>query len=298
MANINLIEHQYKEILSDLNPKEVEAYIEALTEKLIETYPTATSYFFNIERYKQIDDSIKECTEFYKSKYPSVIAYEYGSKYHELNKKYGIETEKAYYSFMKYELAHVVDLIGNIIIKVKYLLSSVYSYYIYMLYMKWELLIEEVGFSEEDLEPFHDIIYNKNATNFHGNKALDVVNSFIKLELKEVETYINFFYQYPKFTYDETAPEEVIEIIDSYNEIRSEGYNYIKILEELKEEPFKDGIESLAKIETDSSYIKDSEAYYNNRLNYYKSNAPSYNFETFEIILPNTETTKGVGNND
>ena len=297
MANLNKIEQEYKEILYDLKPKEIEAYIESITKKLIETYPTATSDSFNAERYKKLNKNLEDFTEFYKTKYPSVIAYEYGAKYNEVNNKYLFETEKAFYLLLKAEISNLVNTIGRIVVNFRYFFSSMFRYYNYMLHMRTELLKEEIGFSEEDLEPFQEIIYNKNATNFHGNKALNIINTLIEMELEEVESFIKMFIQYPKVVYDETTPKEIEEIIDSYNYIRSEGYKYIKQLEDLKADPFKEGIELIAEVETkgSSSWIKDLEAFYDRRIKWLKEYAPSYNFETFEIILPNAEESESEG---
>jgi len=299
MANLYSIEKEYKEVLLELKPNEVEAYIEAINKKLIETYPTATSDVFNFEQYKKLNKNLEEVTSFLKSKYPNVVAFEYGSKFNELNKKYSFETERAFYLLFRNEIAYYVEMIGRIIADVKYLFSSMYRYYNYMLHMRTELLKEEVGFSEEDLEPFNDIIYNRNATNFHGNKALSIVNNFIELEFEELEKFISKFTTYPKVIYDETTSEEVKKIIDSYNNIRNEGYNYIKKVEEIKANPFKEAIEIMAEVETkgSSSWTTDLEAYYNSRINWHKEYAPSYNFETFEIVLPSAKD-KGAVTND
>ena len=81
MANLNKINKDYQGILLDLKPEEVEAYIIAVNKKIIETYPTATSDSFNVERFNKLSDNLEETTDFLKTKYPSIIGFEYGSKY-------------------------------------------------------------------------------------------------------------------------------------------------------------------------------------------------------------------------
>ena len=286
MANLNKIEQDYKDILYNLKPEEIEAYIEALAKKLFETYPTATSDIFEIGKYNKLNKNLEEFTDFYKSKYPSIVGYEYGAKFNELNKKYALETGKAFYLMLRYEITHLTNTIGRITIDLKYFFSSIFRYYYYMIHMKTDLLIEEVGFTEEDLEPFHDVIYNNDISSFYGKKALEIVTTYIEIELKAVESYINAFKEYPEVIYEEeNTSEELIEIIDSYNKIRTEGYEYIKQLEELKEDPFKEVIEIIAESMYTPKNIDNPEAFHEERINNIKANAPTYNFKTFELEL-------------
>ena len=294
MVNLNKLNKDYQEILLDLKPEEVEAYIEAVNKKIIETYPTATSDYFNVERFNKLSDNLEETTDFLKTKYPSIIGFEYGSKYAELNKKYFNETEKAFYLLWNYELTNLFNLIQENIINIDYFLTSIYLYYNYWLHMKENLVINEVGVPEEEIDSLTDYIYNfENRTSFQGLRALNMVNTFIELNLEQLEIYIEKFKKYPKIVYDDDTSEEVKSIVDNINKIHEEGHEYINKLEELKANPFKKGIEII--IESENKV--DSELGFNinqkKRLEEKIAEAPSYNFTTFEIVLPDYKKILG-----
>jgi len=295
MVNLNKLNKDYQGILLDLKPEEIEAYIRAVNKKIIETYPTATSDYFNVERFNKLSDNLEETTDFLKTKYPSIIGFEYGSKYAELNEKYFNETENAFYLLWKYELTNLFNLIQENIINIDYFLTSIYLYYNYWLHMKENLVINEVGVPEEEIDSLTDYIYNfENRTSFQGLRALNMVNTFIELNLGQLEIYIEKFKEYPKIVYDDDTSEEVKSIVDNINKIHEEGHEYINKLEELKANPFKNGIEII--IESENKV--NSELGFN--INQKKlleekiAEAPSYNFETFEIVLPDYKKILGV----
>ena len=295
MVNLNKLNKDYQGILLDLKPEEIEAYIRAVNKKIIETYPTATSDYFNVERFNKLSDNLEETTDFLKTKYPSIIGFEYGSKYAELNKKYFNETEKAFYLLWKYELTNLFNLIQENIINIDYFLTSIYLYYNYWLHMKENLVINEVGVPEEEIDSLTDYIYNfENRTSFQGLRALNMVNTFIELNLGQLEIYIEKFKEYPKIVYDDDTSEEVKSIVDNINKIHEEGHEYINKLEELKANPFKNGIEII--IESENKF--DSKLGFNRNqkklLEEKIAEAPSYNFETFEIVLPDYKKILGV----
>lgn len=295
MANLNKINKDYQGILLDLKPKEIESYITAVNKKIIETYPTATSDYFNVERFNKLSDNLEETTDFLKTKYPSIIGFEYGSKYAELNKKYLFETEKAFYLLWKYELTNLFNLIQDNIINIDYFLTSIYLYYNYWLHMKETLVIKEIGVPEEEIDSLTDYIYNfENRTSFQGLRALNMVNTFIEINLEQLEVYIGKFKEYPKIIYDKDTSEEVKSIIDNINKIHEEGHEYINKLEELKANPFKNGIEivieSENKVDTELGFNKHQNKLLEKRI----AEAPSYNFTTFEIVLPDYKKILGV----
>ena len=290
MANLNKIEHQYKEVLLDLTPQEIENYIQAVNKKIIETYPTSTSDSFNVERFNNLSDNLEETTNFLKSKYPSIIGFDYGSKYVELNKKYFNETEKAFYLLWNYELTNLFNLIKEKIVNIDYFLTSIYLYYNYWLHMKEELVIKEIGVPEEEIDSLRDYIYNfENKISFHGLRALEMVNTFIELNLKDVELYIEKFKEYPKIVYGEDTSEEVKSIVDNINKVHEEGHEYINKLEELKVNPFKNGIELIIESESTVNSKLGFNINHKKLLEEKIAESPSYNFETFEILLPDYE---------
>lgn len=288
MVNINKLNEDYKEIISGLTAKEIESFIESINKKIIETYPTATSVFFNVDRYNKLSDNLEETTDFLKTKYPLVIAFDYGSKYNELIKKYLFETEKAFYLLLEYELANIVNLINETVLNIDYFLTSIYIYYNHWLHMKESLVINEIGVPEEEIDSLKDYIYNfENRTSFHGKRALNMVNTFIKIQFERAEEYIKHFKQYPKeVIYEEDISEEIKEVIDSINKLSEDGYEHINKLEEIKANPFKNGIEILNNSEKEVNKKLNFKFNYDKILEEKIAEAPSYNFETFEIVLP------------
>ena len=102
------------------------------------------------------------------------------------------------------------------------------------------LVINEVGVPEEEIDSLEDYIYNfEDRTSFQGLRALNMVNTFIEVTLEETEKYIERFKEYPKIVYDKDTSEEVKSIIDNINKVREEGHEYINKLGELKANPLK-----------------------------------------------------------
>ena len=157
------------------------------------------------------------------------------------------------------------------------------------------LVINEVGVPEEEIDYLEDYIYNfEDITSFQGLRALNMVNTFIEVTLEETEKYIERFKEYPKIVYDKDTSEEVKSIIDNINKVREEGHEYINKLGELKANPFKNGIEIVIESENNVNAELGFNKHQKKLLEEKIAEAPSYNFETFEIVLPDYKKILGV----
>ena len=311
-SNINKLNKDFEEILLGLTPEEAVEYYKQLNKKLIKCLPNLNSANFKHEELTSVLANIENITSVFKKEYPLINQTNISLRYLELFNKYLIEVNKAQYKIELEKIKNVVYKIGSKLQYIKYFLDSIYNYYTYRTYVKEGLIENELDVPEDIssvLEP-----YFNNSSSYYGATAESYINDFIKLQFENLEKIIdlfnNYFYELdlvpdnPVLFSDKLTKAEIEEfkkefelIIVEYNEVYNSGLQYIKEFEELKVNPFKEAVEISVKTLIEFSSVFNEEDY-SRLIENELASAPSYNFETFEIILPNTETIKGVGNND
>ena len=170
-------------------------------------------------------------------------------------------------------------------------LTHIYLYYDSITFANVGLytLKEELDVPEELLEPLEPYFYNmKNHNSFYGAKALSYLNANIQINFQVLEMYIEAFNRNSRINFNaEEVPEELVEVLEIYNNAYDSGAEAINLFEELKKNPFKKAIEisveSMKKIEEKSEFFKPD---YDKILESKLANAPKYNFNTFELELP------------
>ena len=286
MANIKHIEKDYKEILLGLKPEEITEYYKQLNKKLIDCLPSISFSNWNAEEQAVILANIEDVTSILKTKYPNINLTNISSRYINLLDKYLEELDLATYKIRLAKLKELASIIGLIVNGIGTFLDSIYSYYIFRIHLGKDILTLELDVPEELLEPLEP--YFKNATNssYYGVIAESFVNSFIEAEVKGVEKYIDIFRTYfSEITVPEDIPEDLASVLTEYNEVYSKVIVYIEAYEDLKVNPFKEAVERYVKYTIDKLSIYTEEDY-SRLLEHELASAPSFNFETFELILP------------
>lgn len=296
MVSIYKLDNDFKKILLDLKPSEAEAYIDSMNAKLIETFPDINSDYWDIDSYIKLSDNLKNSIDILKTKYPCVKAYEYGSKFGKLSEKYMLETQAAFYTILKWEMYVLYSRIATDVKDLELMFYSIAMYYEHMLQMKKSLIEKETGIPESKLDKLEEYIYNKSNASFHGAEAISLFNLFIECKVKHIEESIEEIKNIPRITYEEETndPEiiqEIIQEIDIFNFLRKKAFELVSKFEELKENPFKNYIESSVVIEIAclSSYTEeDFPNLFERKLKY----LPKYDFEKFELVIPTEEGVK------
>ena len=291
MVNLNKINKDYEEILSGLSFEEIVTYYRNVNKKMLETYPTLNSNKWNIEEHNKLFNSVEEATDIFKKQYPLINIVKYATKLEELENKYLEEHDLAVYKLLAYALVNLSNSISHIVHDILMDLTHIYLYYdsITFANMGMYTLKEEVNVPEELLEPLEPYFYNmKNHNSFYGAKALSFLNDNIQVNFEVLELYIKDFNKKCRINFNaEEVPEDLVEVLEIYNNAYDSGAKAINHFEELKKNPFKTAIEitveSMKKIEEKSEFIKHD---YDKILESKLAEAPKYNFTTFEIELP------------
>ena len=295
MANLYKIEKEYKEFILGLTPEEITEYYKQLNKKIIECYPTLNSNWKE-EELESLLASVNDVTNILSSNYKkdSLNRTNIASRYLELSNKYLNEIDVASIKLQLANLKTIVFIIGMVVNGVEYFLSSIYSNWRKNNLLGTYILEEELGLPEEVAESIKE--YSENSSSYYGASTISYINSFIEAEVLSMENYISFF----KTTYteivfsedvnEEDISEELASVVAEFNKKYKEGLTIIDSFEELKLNPFKTAIKTFVEVmkntESKTSFIEhDYKAIYES----YLASAPSYNFETFELILPTAE---------
>jgi len=308
MANLYRLNRDYEEILSGLSFEEIVTFYRNLNKKMLETYPSLNSNKWNVEEHNKIFNSVEEATDVFKTKYPLINLVNYATKFEELQDKYLDEHDLAVYKLLTSKIVTLTTSINFLVNSILAELTSIYNYYDYSIHIGTSILKEELNVPEELLEPLEPYFYNKDNSSFYGATAINSSNRSINTNFKVIEFYIESFNDFKRIKFNpEDVTEDLAEVLTMYNKAYDSGKEAIDKFEELKKEPFKlavkISVEVAEKMDKKANEraveLLGSEAYIINR-DYealYKStlaSAPKYNFETFELILPNAE--EGVVN--
>lgn len=291
MVTIKHLEKDYKEILLSLTPEEVTEYYKQLNNKLVNCLPSISFSNWNAEEQAVILSNIEDVTSILKTKYPNVNLTNISSRYVNLLDKYLEELDLATYKIRLGKLKELASIIGLIVNGIGTLLGSIYSYYIFRIHLGTDILAVELNVPEELLEPLEPYFKNTTNSSYYGVIAESFVNSFIEAEVKGVENYIDIFRTYfSEIAVPEDIHSDLASVLIEYNEVYSTVIDYIEAYEDLKVNPFKEAVESYVKYSIDKLSIYTEEDY-SRLLEHELTKAPKYNFETFELIVPEGAVT-------
>lgn len=280
MVNVNQLDKDFKEILKGLTFEEIVTYYRSINKKLLETYPSSDSMEWNVEEHNKLFESISDATDVFKKKYPSINTVKYLTKFEVLEDKYLDECNIAYYRRFYTSLLAIYILLGMNISNINFFLNGLYNYLDFVNLCKYSLLEEELGLNAEEIESLEP-------SSYYGAEAQSYINIFLEAEVKIVEEHIEYFKDFRKIDYnpEEYFSEELLKVVNDYNNTYDKTVELIEEYKELKANPFKEAIDNAVKFKIEhSSFL--SEEDYEDILQYKIDSAPKYNFETFEIILP------------
>lgn len=298
MATIYDIERKRKEILLDLKPNEIEAFYNELNKKAIEGLGTVKNNFtFNPDEIIKANEELKETNDILIKKYPYIESLESSSRLNLLLDKYAEVLNEAQALIFYFHLKQLSNLYTSLKVHIDYLetvLTKFYFRYHFRSNLLETFLLEELKVPEDivldTLEPY---IYNNNF--FYGGSLEKEYNSYIETIVVNIDYYITKIDNYSKFNITPSAYEEkdVVNLLEDIVKLQSLNNDLIKRYENLKLNPFEVAINVVAEVRTDivNKLLDENDVDLEKRKveelkEKLLDKAPSYNFESFEFIVP------------
>ena len=298
MATIYDIERKRKEILLDLKPDEIEAFYDELNKKAINGLGTVKNGFtFNPDEIIKANEELKETNDILIKKYPYIECLGSSSRLNLLLDKYAEVLNEAQALIFYFHLKQLSNSYTSLKVHIDYLETFLTKFY-FRYYFRSDLLetflLEELNVPEDivldTLEPY---IYNNNF--FYGESLEKEYNSYIETIVVNIDYYIANVDKYLKFNITPSAYEEedVVNLLEDIVKLQSFTNDLIKRYENLKLNPFEVAINVVAEVRTDfiNNLLDETNVDLEKRTveelkEVLLDIAPSYNFESFEFIVP------------
>lgn len=301
MAKINELQKKRKDILLDMNKKELIVLFNEINKKAIDSIASVKNGFnWNVEEINKANEELVELENILSEKYSNIHGLTASTRFNLLLERYIENTEEAkvlfFYNYFEKNLKYIKSLEMN----VAYLEAVLTKFYFKYSFRKWNLetlLLEELDVPEnivyETLEPY---IYGSNK--FYSKSLENDFNYFIKAVVENIESDVA---ELKPFLAVEVEPskfieEDVIKILEGIIQLQILGTSLIKKYENLLANPFEVAIDVEATVKTENynNLIKEAKYTFEEKTveeekAYLVTVAPKYNFETFELILPTTE---------
>lgn len=300
MATIYEIERRRKEILLDMNEEELIALFKEINKKAVNSIGCSNNAFnWNVEEINKANEELNELTRVLKTKYPNIEGLTATTRLELLLEKY-IESEEESKALIF--LVHFKKFINKAISlekNIDYLQEVLHKFYFRYSFRIWdleELLAEELNVPEaivDSLEPY--IYYN---TSFFNKAVENDYNTFIKSIVVNIESDIAEVKEYVELNVEPSAfiEEDVVKILEGIVEAKKLTVDLIKRYENLKANPFEVAIdiEANVKAENINKLLKNAkydfeETTVEEEKAFLLAVAPSYNFETYELIVPDVD---------
>lgn len=295
MNNIQSIKNNYKEVLLKLNKNEIEALYKNVNKKAVDSLGTVKNNFsYNPDEINKANDELKELDKILVNRFPNIAGLGIATRLDLLIEKYSELTDEAQALICYIKFKDFFNLINSLEGNINYLkiiFNKFYFRYTFRIWNLERLLLDELNVPEDivltTLEPY---IYDNNS--FY-DKSLEMdFNFFIEEIVINIESAIAEIDKYLKVEFNPSSysNEDIIKTIEGIIELQKIAKESIKSYECIKENPFKRAIEIEAEVKTDilNNLSVGSENKYSidKEKAFILTKAPSYNFETFELIVP------------
>lgn len=298
MATIHELDRKRKEILLNMNPEELEALYHEINKKAIDSLGTVeNNYTFNPTEIEKANKELEEINRILIKKYPSIEALGVSSRLELLVNKYDsilTEAKELEFNIIVVSFSSLVESLRS---KINYLSNVLFKFYFRYSFRTSNFdsfLIDELGVPEDivlvTLEPY--VYYT---TSFFSKSLEHDFNFFIKKLVIDIDSTIANVNYYLDFKINPSAFKEegIIKSAEQCLQLQIMATKLIKTYEEIKLNPFEEAInidakskvETLNKLWTNPSFKITVEEEKERLLR----KAPSYNFETFELILPDID---------
>jgi len=297
MANLRELNRKRKDILLNMDPEEIVTLFKEINKKVIDSLGSSNNGFkWNVKEMTKANKELEELEKILSEKYTNIHGLNASTRLELLINKYAESEEeiKALIFNVHFErlFSHVKSLETNI----SYLEEVLKKYYFRYSFRTWNLenLLFELDVPEDivldTLEPY--IYYN---TAFFSKSLEKDFNSFVKAIVENIESdianikvYLDVELEPSKF-----IEETVIIIVEGIIQLKILATSLIKRYENLLANPFEEAINIEAEVKNKifNDLIKEhdptsEEKPIEEEKEIILAKAPSYNFETFELIVP------------
>ena len=298
MASLNTIKKDYNELLLELNPEDIEVLFKKINKKITDSLGSSKNYFkWNLEEIEKGTTELNELENTLKRKYPNISGLTASTRLETLLEKYVELEEETKQLIFKVHLVNIYSIASSLESNIDFLediLNKFYFRYSFRIWNLESLLLEELNVPEDivldTLEPY---IYGNSA--FY-NKAFETdYNSFIEAIVVNIESDIAKVKPYIETNVNPNLfiEEAVVKTVEGIVKFKSLIEDLIKRYENLKVNPFEVAIDVEAEViaENYNELLKKAKySFEETTVEKEKEKilvkAPSYNFDTFELIVP------------
>ena len=304
MISYRELNNRRNKILLDMDKEEIIALFTEINKKVIDSIGTSKNGFkWNVEEIDKANKELEELERILSGKYYSIHGLTATTRYNLLIEKYVENTEETKALIYNVHFERFLGLARSLEVNIAYLeklLTKFYFRYSFRIWNLEELLADELNVPEkivyEDLEPF---IYGN--TNFYSKSLEKDFNSFIEDIVVNIESDIAKVNNYLEVKVEPSnfIEEPVIKIMEGIIQLQILTVNLIKRYENIKLNPFEVAIDIEATVKTENynELLKKAKHDFKEKTveeekEFLVAVAPSYNFETFELIVPENEDYK------
>ena len=298
MATVRELATKRKNILLNMKTEEIEALYNEINKKAIDSLGTVKNNFtFDYDEIIKANEELTETNSILINKYPYIEALGISSRLSLLVDKYEeltTEAKELEYTLVLLAFSSFVEALRTNLTYLKSILNKFYFRYSFRTRNLDSFLLDELGVPEdivlETLEPY--IYYNNN---FYSKSIEKDFNYFIEMLVGNIASDIANINPYLNVNIDPSGFKEegTIKIVEEIIQLQLLATNLIKQYNEVKANPFEKAIdveatvkaESLNNLVTDSKFKTTVEK----EKEFLLIKAPSYNFETFELIVPDID---------
>ena len=297
-SNIKELNRKRKEILLNMNPEEIVTLFKEINRKVINAIGTSKNGFkWNVEEMTKANNELIELEKILSEKYSNIHGLTASTRLELLVNKYAESNEEIKSLIFNVHFERLLSYVKSLENNICYLEGVLKKYYFRYSFRTWnleKLLLEELKVPEDivldTLEPY--IYYN---SNFFSKSLEKDFNSFVKaiveyieLDIANIKTYLDVELEPSKF-----IEEDVIIIVEGIIQLKILATSLIKRYGNLIANPFEEAINIEAEVKNKifNDLLKEhdsasEEKSIEEEKEIILAKAPSYNFETFELIVP------------
>lgn len=298
MATIKELDRKRKDILLNMNPEEIVTLFKQINNKVIDSLGTVNNGFkWNVDKMEKANNELDELEKILSKKYINIRGLTASTRLELLANKYAESEELTKALIFNVHFERFLGYIKSLEVNIAYLEELLKRYYFKYSFRRdnlEKLLLEELNVPEDivldTLEPYiyyNNSFFSKSLEN-DFNFFIEVIVENIESDIDNVDIYLDTDLEPYKFT-----EEPVIKIVEGILELKILATSLIKRYRNLLDNPFENAIniEAEAKTKIFNNLLKEHDSNYKEKSveeekEFILTKAPEYNFNTFELIVP------------
>ena len=320
MKNFNQLEREKKEVLLKLDKEEIIAYFDNISKKQLETYPKLTKQGitdFDYEEFDRLEEILQDSIKILNSKYRNIGTLPFISKFIELNNVYDENIKESKVLLLTKELVIITNTVKNIA-KGLNLLQEHLTFYYFRYFFRFSNILEDLEIAnvpDKALFEVQDSLFKDEFNPKFFNTTFELGYDYLlELIITDLEENVQKFKKFNQFKEnpeevlsDKDVPEEIVELYSLIYSMFCFGNAFIEDYEELKANPFKEGLElviinhlevildeSISDLDSFEESLTDEKdiEFFNLFKDKCSLDVPKYDFKEFKLILPESVEAK------